>query len=541
MTPFANYADLAVIVLALVASAVLAVLFHVRVARPLLAKGKSWAILVSRLGGPAFFLAAVVLVKAVFRIEPSLDLYLDAAFLFFAFVLVFRIADAAVLVLYASRRKPYPLPNVLRGLIVAVVYLSLLFAILKNVLHVNIGTFLTGSAILTAVIGLALQGVLSNILSGMSLHFTHAFSRGDWVGIGSLEGVVMDTNWRETRILDRASNIVVIPNNVVAAEKVVNFSRPDKRTALLLNLKASAQAPAAEVLEALYEAAIDCPHVLDEPKPKPYVRSYDETGITYAIKHWVDDFGLKDIILTDIGRLAWYKLRRRGIEVAVSWPDRVRELGEAIEGAKTAGRRPDETPAFVRAAPAEEEILQTASYLRESSFLRFPQGEQNGRLMVPDEELLELAKRAKRSAYTRDEVLCRQGDKGVSCFLVVRGRIHGRIAYEEDGRRFVTEFEVGPGGLFGEMSVFTGMPRTATGTVAEESQIIEILADDFGRLLARNLGIAESIAEMISARNAQNKAFLLKIKELSAQEVEASADKHSVLAYLKKFVAGLWK
>ena len=535
MTASSIYKDLAVLGVALLAAGSLAVLFRILAGRALQAKGRGWSVLVSRLLGPGIFLGVTALVRAVFTVSSKLSLYLDAAFLFFVIVLAVRLVDGAVAAVYAGRRRPYPLPNVLRGMIFAAVYLAIFFIILKSMLGLNIGTFLAGSAILTAVIGLALQGVLGNILTGLSLHFARAFSRGDWVGVGGVEGVVMDMNWRETRLLDRQSNIVVIPNNVVAAEKVVNFSRPDKRSALLLNFKVSAQAPAARVLEAVREAAVDCPRVLREPSPLAYVRSFDETGVTYAVKHWVDDFALKDVILTEVGKFAWYKLRRRGIEVAVSWPDRVRELGEAIEkrGREAGGKR--------EGADAAAEVDRTAAYLRASSFLKFNDGPRAAVPMLADEEVRLLAAASRRSDYTAGKYLCRQGEKGRSCFLVVRGRIHGEIAYEEDGKRYLTEFDVGPGGLFGEMSLFTGLPRTATGRVAEESELVEIQAEDFGRLLARNPGITEAVADMIAARNAQNREFLLKIKELSANEVEDSADRHSVLAYLKKFVSGLWK
>lgn len=535
MTKASLYQDLAVLGAALLAAGSLAVLFRLLAGRTLRAKGRGWSVLASRLLGPAIFLGVIALVQAVFSVSPKLSLYLDAAFLFFVIVLAVRFVDAVVVIIYTGRRRPYPLPNVLRGMIFAVVYLAIFFTILKTMLGLNIGTFLAGSAILTAVIGLALQGVLSNILTGLSLHFARAFSRGDWVGVGGVEGVVMDMNWRETRLLDRQSNIVVIPNNVVAAEKVVNFSRPDKRSALLLNFKVSAQAPAAKVLEAVREAAVDCPHVLSEPAPLAYVRSFDETGVTYAVKHWVNDFALKDVILTEVGKFAWYKLRRRGVEVAVSWPDRFREMGQALEkgGMRAGGER--------EGREGVEETDRTAAYLGASSFLRFHDGPQAGLPMLAGEEVRLLAAASRRSEYTTGEYLCRQGEKGRSCFLVVRGRIHGEIAYEEDRKRYLTEFDVGPGGLFGEMSLFTGLPRTATGRVAEESELIEIQAEDFGRLLARNPGITEAVADMIAARNAQNREFLLKIKELSAKDVEDSADRRSVLAYLRKFVSGLWK
>ena len=55
------------------------------------------------------------------------------------------------------------MPGVLHGFILAVIYLALVFMILKGILGINITPFLATSAILTAVLGLALQGVLGNI------------------------------------------------------------------------------------------------------------------------------------------------------------------------------------------------------------------------------------------------------------------------------------------------------------------------------------------------------------------------------------------
>jgi CRP-like cAMP-binding protein len=377
---------------------------------------------------------------------------------------------------------------------------------------------------------------MGNVFSGMSLHFTKTLGRGDWVAIGTHEGVVLDTNWRETRILDRNSNVVIFPNAVIATERIINYSRPDHRTALHFPLKISASAPAGDVLEALLESARDCTHVLKEPSPKAYLASYDETGLSYTLKFWIEDFGLKDIILTEVGRLAWYKLRRRGIQVAVSWTDRVRELADAIEAARPVGGAPNQARGRIEDSSA---VKRTAAILLASSFLRDQEGE--GRLMVGDEDLDALATHVRRSIYAKGEVLCRQGEKGTSCFVVGRGRIHGEIVYEESGKKFISEFAVGPGGIFGEMSLFTGLPRTATGIVTEESELVEINSHDFAVLLERNPELAEVIAEMIAARNAQNKEFLKKIKELSEKDIEHGTNKKSVLEYLKNFVRSLKK
>ncbi len=504
------------------------------------AKTKGRLIFISRLIVPLVALGILLAAQAAFRVSPELSSYFHAAEFFFVIVLAIRMIDGAMLAWYTDRRKPYPLPNVLRGLILGILYLLVFFLILKNMLQMDISSLLAGSAILTAVIGLALQGVLGNILAGMSLHFTRSFKKGDWISLGAHEGVVMDTNWRETRLLDRASNVVVLPNNVVAGERIVNYSMPDRRTALYLYLKVSPVAPAAEVLNLLLEAAREEPHIVFEPKPKAYLTSYDETGISYTLKFWVDEYPLKFTIITETGRLVWYKLRRRGFEVAVSWSDRLGEMKEAIQAAaefRPSGPAGKPEPDFRSGKAASD--MKTAEILLGSSFLRYQDGPKAGSLLFPEADLRAMAGRVRREVYTRGEVLFRQGDQGTSCYVVARGRIKGEIVFEENGKRFANEFEIGPGGLFGEMSLFTGMPRTATGVVAEESELLEIQPEDFRSLLQRNPEPAEAIAEIVSARNALNKEFLLKIKELSAQQVEDSSNSRTVLAYLKKFIHGL--
>jgi small-conductance mechanosensitive channel/CRP-like cAMP-binding protein len=551
------YLDLAVLLGVLVLSGTIFGLIKAGFGRIPDIKKKGLLHLLSRLAFPLVFLGTLAVAQAAVTVSDKLDSYFDAGFFFFVIVFIIRLVDGAMIAWYTDRQKPYPLPNVLRGLMIGIIYVWVLFSILKNMLGMNISNLLTGSAILTAILGLALQGVLGNILAGVSLHFTRSFKRGDWISMGTHEGVVLDMNWRETRLLDRRSNIVVLPNNVVAGERITNYSEPDHRTALILTLKVSPIAPVAEVVALLLEAAHESSHVVAEPKPKAYMTSIDETGISYTLKFWVEDYAFRYSIIGDVGRLAWYKMRRRGIEVAVSWTDRFDDLTSTVGGLKGVNpmppspsaegklEEPGRSDAFIELRTGtslrakDTGVERTADVLIKSSFLRYQDGEKAGDLMVPEAELRTMAGRVRRSAFTKGEVLFRQGDKGSSCYIVARGRIKGGIVYEENGKKFEKEFELGPGGLFGEMSLFTGMPRTATGVIAEESELLEIQAEDFRSLLVRNPEPAEAIADIVSARNAQNKEFLLKIKELSAQQVEDSANRHSVLSYLKKFIHGL--
>ena len=76
-----------------------------------------------------------------------------------------------------------------------------------------------------------------------------------------------------------------------------------------------------------------------------------------------------------------------------------------------------------------------------------------------------------------------------------------------------------------------------TGIVEEHAELLEITAADFGQLLDRNPGIAETIAGLVSDRNRKNAEFLSKIKDLSAKDVEDSGNKNWILARLRKLVS----
>ncbi len=544
-TPLSLYATLAVTILAVVAALVLYILVRVIIAKLSGSRERGGRrVLISRLALPVVFTGAFFTVKAAFALPSAFRPYLDAGLIFFAFFFLIRLFDAAVLAWYVRAKRPFPLPDVLRSLALGVMEIIVLFAVLKGVLNINLTAALATSAVLTMVLGLALQGVLGNILSGISLHFSRSIHRGDWVSIGSQEGVVVDTNWRETRILDRSSNIIILPNNIVASEKITNFAQPDNRSALFLPFKISAAAPAQRVLDALAEAARDCPQVAADPAPVTYIKSFDDFGVSYLLKFWITEYARKDIIITDVGRLAWYKLKRRGIEISAPLGDKLAPIAAGMSAAvAAAGREAGSGKIIALPEPGgavEREVSdlrdENLSLLLQSAFLRYQQGEKAGQLMVPEDDVMDLAAVVQRAVYAKGEVLCRQGDKGRSAYIVARGRIRGEIIAEEYDKKFSTTFDVGPGEIFGEMSLFTGMPRTASGTITEEADLLKIKAEDFAVVLAKNPDLAEVMAELIAARNEQNKAFLVKIKELSAKDIEAGTNKKSILDYLRRFV-----
>jgi len=516
------------VILAVIFACVLYVLLRLVVTKLFVSGDKSLGVYFSRLSLPTAFLVVILCLKITAlaeRLFPrgTLALYLDAAVIFFLIFFFLRLIDAVVQSWFVRTQKPFPIPKVLHSLVLAIIYLIVLFIILRGILGVNITPFLATSALLTMIIGLAFQGVLSNILSGMSLHLIKSFTKGDWIAVGTNEGVVMDTNWRETRIFDRYSNLVVIPNNTVASEKIINFSAPDRRTALTIPVNASYDAPPTEVFEALREAAADVPEVLTHPAPEVQLLSFDDFGISYALKFWITDFARKYPIMAEVGRKIWYKFKRRGIEIPVPLSDKLSQVMISVDSEK-------------KAEEIEAGVKQNFSDLKRSDFLKYKEGEKIGGFLVSEDDMRDFASMVKRYRFAPGEVVFRQGDGGESCYVVAKGKISGKIVYHEKGKEYTSEFEVAAGGLFGEMSLFTGMPRTATGIVVEEAELLEIKAGDLARLLANNPQLSEVLAEIVSKRNQENQSLLEKLKELSKKDIEHSTNKRSILARLTSLI-----
>ncbi len=76
-------------------------------------------------------------------------------------------------------------------------------------------------------------------------------------------------------------------------------------------------------------------------------------------------------------------------------------------------------------------------------------------------------------------------------------------------------------------------------TAEEETEVLEITAEDFTVLLVDSDELSESIADMVSRRNSENRSNLEKIKELSAEDIDFSTNKKSIMKRLKGLVTGL--
>jgi CRP-like cAMP-binding protein len=156
----------------------------------------------------------------------------------------------------------------------------------------------------------------------------------------------------------------------------------------------------------------------------------------------------------------------------------------------------------------------------------------DGVCLLSRDELKTLARDVKRTRFTHGETLMCQGADGESFYVLVRGKVHGSIANADTAQN--VEFDLQPGALFGEMSLLTGLPRSATMTAVTECELLEFDRDAFTQLLSLREEIPRVLSDLAAARTAANAESLEKLRAAAAAPVELARD--GILRRLKRML-----
>jgi small-conductance mechanosensitive channel len=128
----------------------------------------------------------------------------------------------------------------------AIVAVGLLITLALLGLTSLVASMLTAAGVAGIIIGFAVKDVAANMISGMLLLADRPFSLGDNVSAGSVQGTVEKIALRSTRIRSVDGPVVTVPNSVIAANAITNFTvNPSRRFETIWTLPLDADAEAA--------------------------------------------------------------------------------------------------------------------------------------------------------------------------------------------------------------------------------------------------------------------------------------------------------
>lgn len=193
----------------------------------------------------------------------------------------------------------------------AALYLILGLSV-ASALGIDVTGIVALASVMTLALSLALQNMVSNIIGGFTILYTHPFHSGDFVEIAGQSGTVKEINMTYTMLSTPDNKLISIPNSSVIAAQIVNFSSAETRR-VDISVSASYGCPTQKVIDALVLAGT-LDNVLLEPAPMAVVTGYGDSAISYSLRVWVKPPDYWDVYFAINQRLSTVFLEQ-GIEM----------------------------------------------------------------------------------------------------------------------------------------------------------------------------------------------------------------------------------
>jgi small-conductance mechanosensitive channel len=182
------------------------------------------------------------------------------------------------------------------------------------------------ASVLGVGVGLGLQGISKNFLSGLIIIFERPIQVGDFVEIGDLQGTVESLGLRSTKVttLDRVT--IIVPNSEFLESRVINWSHGSSVSRLQVPVGVAYGSDTTAVREALIAACTGNTAVLTSPQPRVYFSNFGDSSLNFTLLVWTREPRRQYEIVSDLNYRIEALLRERGI--TVPFPQRDLHLGD---------------------------------------------------------------------------------------------------------------------------------------------------------------------------------------------------------------------
>ncbi len=435
-------------------------------------------------------------------IPKSIERYYYALLYFSIAILFIRLSIYLFYGVFLPRVKKYRAPRLLEEITGVVLFVLAAILIIQNTLNIQLTTVLATSAIITVVIGLALQETLGNLFAGLALQLDPAYKVGDWIHTGENMGCVEEVTWRATKIRTLNNDLVIIPNGQIAKEKVTNHSDPPGAHATRVDVSVSYGVPPNKVELVVKEMLKEVPNVTMNPSPDIRLNAFHEFSVDYQIKFFIRDYGQLEPTLSAVRKGLWYHFRRNSVEIP--FPIRnvyVHDRQEQKDISEIIHRRLSESlhNVYLFASLDEEERRLIVEYLSEMNF-------------------------------AAGELIIREGESDDSFFIIEEGEVEVSIAPVPGQKKVLTTLKKGD--FFGEIALLTGEKRTATVMALADVRVYQLKKDNFKRVLETRPDILDEISNVLSRR--KDELAVLIAESAGMEEDSRNMDTQEVKLHILK-------
>jgi small-conductance mechanosensitive channel/CRP-like cAMP-binding protein len=464
------------------------------------------------------FYAAVLLLAAAlsFTLAPGVVAGLRVAAHVLQLLLVINLLAITVFdLLLRALRIDYP--DILHDVMVGAAYVVAL-GVLMHRAGVNLTGIVATSAVVTAVVGLALHATLGNVLGGISLQLDDSINEGDWIELDNkTQGQVKKIRWRHTVIETRDWDTLIVPNGQLMTQSIRLLGKrggePIQRR-MWVYFNVDFRFAPAEVIRVVEEALQAAPleGVASEPKPHcichDMARDNADSVCYYAARYWLTDFLRNDSTNSLVRQRIYAALKRAQIPLAIP----AKTIFVSQDDSEHRDRK--------RARELESHMAALAAI---DLFANLSEDEQRT-----------LAASARLAPFSPGEVITRQGAKAHWLYVLLRGAAAVRVSAPDGEERQVAVLEAP--NFFGEMALMTGQPREATVIAQGEVECLRVDRKDLEGIIQRRPEIASEISGVLATRRVELEAAREGL-DSNAKSQRLSSERNRILHSIRDFFA----
>ena len=360
-------------------------------------------------------------------------------------------------------------PNLFFQVARGVVIFTIGYYVLKGVWNIDLSGLGSAVGVASAVIALALQDTLSNLVSGFLLLFAKPFKTGDWIEIDGKAGRVLEQNWWSVTLVTSEWKLN-IPNGELSKASIINYGQG----AIWKSISASFSYDDSpnEVIPALNSLMEGIDPI--EEKDSAVVSAYEDDRITYELAYKVlpeED----NIVAAELRSRLYYLTKRYGF--TMPYPIKVQYAVNAQKGI------PSRIPQVLD--NRQEEL---ATYLRSLTYFS----------ILNDNQIDKLAQRARFKAYGKGELIVQEGKEDEGLYIMFKGTGQAYIKDDRGERQIVDDLELNE--VFGEMAIFPGEVSPVTAVANEDIEVVVIPSNEIIEAIEYNNKFALEILQYIEER-----------------------------------------
>ena len=203
-----------------------------------------------------------------------------------------------------------------------ILWITAIILIFQN-LNIKLTFLLAGSAALLVGIGLGLQEIFKDLMSGFFMLFEGNLKVHDIVEVeGNLVGKVKNIGLRTTKIETRDRVILIVPNSKFISDRLINWSLLEKRTRFFVSVGVAYGSNVDLVTKILIEAAEEHKSIASDPKPYVMFNDFGESSLDFKLMFWTSETFWVERTKSDLR----YSINRKFIENGITIPFPQRDI-----------------------------------------------------------------------------------------------------------------------------------------------------------------------------------------------------------------------